>query len=624
MNKNVYRASLRDTRFLMWDVLGLESHPIMAGTGRTLVDAVLDRARDFSYETLGPLYQLSDRQGCVLDGGRVRLPEGFDVAWAQFRNECWTRIGIPEHDGGLGLPYVASVAVQELFYGANPAFMTLSGFALPLYFLIQRYGSPALNERFSEPLLDNRFTACLCMTEPQAGSDVGAVATRAHLLGGGRYRIEGSKVFISAGSHELSNNIVYVVLARVVGAPPGTQGLSCFLVPRFDLESGADNFVRCRRLEEKMGLHGCPTAEMSFGEDGDCIGELLGEVPNRGLLQLLTMMNHARLATGVFALGMASSAYLNAAEYAAQRLQGTDPRQVFNAAAPRVAIIQHGDVARMLVEMKTLVEGSRALIISVAAELSRVQWLRSTGGENSDISHAEGLVGLLTPVIKAHVSDASWRVAELAIQTHGGYGYVRDYPVEQYARDIKILSIWEGTNHIQAVDLLRDKLGFGRATGAIDLLTSEIDAFLASDRSTIGAELGPELLRARNCFVKVLGAIREMVSQKRMDVALLHANSVLRITAEMVVAWLLLRSASIAEQLLSLPDSSVDRDFYEGKILSARWLFTNSLPRIHQIVEVVCSGESSALSMGSALLADIDDAQGRAAPFRRRAAVSTP
>ncbi|MFY8044185.1 MAG: acyl-CoA dehydrogenase family protein, partial [Rhodoferax sp.] len=328
-----------------------------------------------------------------MENGKVRLPEGFEEAWSRFRSEHWGRIGIPESEGGVGLPYVATVAIQELFYGANPSFMTLSGFALPLYFLLQRYGSPELKRTFSEALLDNRFSACLCMTEPQAGSDIGAVTTRAHALDCGRYRLEGRKIFISAGSHELAENIVYVVLARIVGAPDGTPGLSCFLVPRFRIDGeGSDNFVRCLRLEEKMGLHGCPTAEMSFGDDGDCIGELLGEAPNRGLLQLLTMMNHARLATGVFGLGMASSAYLNAAEYAAQRVQGTNPRQVFNAAAPRVAIIEHGDVARMLLEMKTLVEGARALILTVAAELGRAQLLQANGGEKSEIARAEGLV----------------------------------------------------------------------------------------------------------------------------------------------------------------------------------------------------------------------------------------
>ena len=615
--KNAYRASLRDTRFLLWDVLRLDRSPMMQGMTRNVVDEVLEHARDFSYEVLGPLYQASDREGCTLAQGKVRLPEGFLMAWQRYRNESWNRISIPEQNGGFGLPYVAAVAIQELFNGANPSFMTLSGFSLPLHYLLQRYGSHDLQQKLSDALLDNRFSACLCMTEPQAGSDVGAVTSKAYPLGNGRYRIEGQKIFISAGSHELTENIIYVVLARIVGSPPGTQGLSCFLVPRFRLENGADNAVRCRRLEEKMGFHGCPTAEMSFGEDGDCIGELLGDTENRGMLQLLTMMNHARLATGVFALGMASSAYLNAAEYAAQRLQGTKPQQSFNAAAQRIPIIQHGDVARMLQEMKVLVEGSRALIFTAAAELGQAQWSRTTGGEKSGIERSEALANLFTPIIKAHVSDVSWRVAELAIQTYGGYGYIRDFPVEQYARDIKILSIWEGTNHIQATSLLRDRFGFGRATGTISLLTDQVIAFLAADHSTIGSELGPKLACALDCLIKALKAIRELVSERRMDIALLHANSVLRITADILIAWLTLRSASVAEQRLATLETTTDRDFLVGKILNARWFFSNALPQIHQVSEIICSGESTALSIGSALRSDIADAQRGTRPFRQ-------
>ncbi|MDR2031413.1 MAG: acyl-CoA dehydrogenase [Azoarcus sp.] len=596
-------------RFLLWDVFGLEADLHDSGPDRELTDRILDRAKDYAYDQLGVFYQAGDRQACRLSNGQVRLPDGFEGLWASYRREGWGCIGLPENEGGLGLPYAVSMAVMEMFYGANPAFMTLSGFCLPLYYLLKRFGSHALQNDYCGPLLSNQWSACLCMTEPQAGSDVGAISTKATPLSGdGLYSIKGKKVFISAGSQELTENIVYVVLARIAGARPGTIGLSCFLVPRYRIGDGADNGVRCLRLEEKMGFHACPTAELEFGQEGECVGHLLGEVPNRGLLQLLSMMNHARIATGIYALGMASSAYLNAAEYAAERLQGCHYRQVFNPVAPRVPIIEHADVRRMLFDMKTRVEGCRMLIYRLAVHLGRAQNLRAQGADAAQLAPHENLVNLLTPVVKAYVSDTAWHVADRAIQVHGGYGYTQDFPVEQYARDIKVLSIWEGTNHIQAVDLLRDKFGFGRSEVLSGLLAAHIRDFIKGNDSPIVGELGGQLESALSRLLDTLGRIYSLLRENRMEQALLHANTVLRMTAEVVLAWGHLESAAVAQDRLAAAPEA-ERAFYEGKILGARYVFANDLPKVFMDAERIVRADDSPLLAGDALRNDIECAR---------------
>jgi acyl-CoA dehydrogenase len=597
-----YVAAIRDIEFALWQQLAIETNLLTQVAYEHLdvvtVNDALKRTRDFALDVLGPLYQSSDREGAeLLPDGKIRLPQGFEEAWRLYKDGGWAGLSIPQSEGGLGFPYVVSTAIQEMLYGANPAFMTLSGFCVPLYFLLKKYGRAELQAAICPSLATLDWTACLCMTEPDAGSDVGAIATRARPLNDDRYAITGTKHFISAGSHDLAANIVYVVLARIEGAPTGTAGLSCFLVPRYRIESeesGADNHVRCLRLENKMGMKGCPTAQMGFGEHGESFGYLLGEKPHRGLLQLRSMMNQARITTGVFALGMASSAYLLSASYAAQRVQGTNQRMAFSVSAPRVRIVEHADVRRMLLEMKCTVEGCRALLYKMAYYGSFIPAADAVEHPDSPPWRRRLLIELLTPVLKAYLSDQAWRISELAIQVHGGFGYLIDGLVEQYARDVKVLSIWEGTNYLQAADLLRDKLGFGKRLTQLDVLERQILDELADAMLPEFADLQQQLVTALARLRETLGNEWEWVRKGRVDVVLLHATRVLRMFAHVLLGWVLLEAACTAARARSSCAEGQELiTFYEGKLLSVRFFFSHLMPMVELDASVIAHAETS-------------------------------
>nr|WP_256489575.1 acyl-CoA dehydrogenase [Pleionea sp. CnH1-48] len=451
------------------------------------------------------------------------------------------------------------------------------------------------------------------MTEAEAGSDVGALRTKAIKQDNGSYRIEGEKIFISAGMHDLADNIAYIVLARPEGAPSGTAGLSCFVVPRFRLnekgEPAESNGVHCVRLEEKMGLHGCATAHLEFGLQEPCYGYLLGDRENIGLFQLLNMMNLARIATGIYALGMASSAYLNAAEYASGRVQGADFRQAFNPRAAKVPIIQHVDVKRMLLEMKSKVEGCRALIVKLSFHQSMAMNIEFENAHDKDkkapwreehFKH-QGIVNLLTPIVKAYTSDQAWRIAELAMQVYGGHGYIADHPLEQYARDIKILSIWEGTNFMQSADLMRDKLAMGRDSKLLKLFHNEVSAFLDEHRGN--NVLHSELLtleRAVGTLVEAHALMGQWVKERKLEMIFGVSTRFLEMMAEVTISWLLLDGALIAQSAITASDVNDDeKAFYEGRILSAQFYIHNILPNVFSKYEIIKREDVSALESNS-------------------------
>ncbi|WP_438464470.1 acyl-CoA dehydrogenase [Marinomonas sp. PE14-40] len=648
---NAFRVDLRDQMFLLWEqfraqdtVLDSQIYPEF---DQAFCQYLITHAKDFAYQEMGPLYQVSDRQGARLSyetgeqresAGKVILPPGFEQLWQSYKEAGWGRLGSPLEYDGLGAPYLISQSINEIFMGANPAFMIYSGFASPALYLIDKFGDDQLKSRFCEPLAKNDFAACLCMTEPDAGSDVGNIRTKAVKQDNGMYRIEGEKIFISAGMHDLNDNIAYIVLARVEGAKKGTVGLSCFVVPRYQLgdmnasvahqkeeQTGShldsqlgspiDNGVRCVRLEQKMGLHGCATAQISFGQAAPCYGYLLGERENVGLKQLMTMMNLARIATGIYALGMASSAYLNAAEYAGNRIQGTSFKEAFNPRAQRVAIIEHIDVKRMLLEMKSKVEGCRALILKLCMHQSQLmnlnirqanpeQFEQSPTAEDKEKVEAQAyrhqsLVNLLTPIVKAYTSDQAFHVAETAIQVYGGHGYISDNPVEQYARDIKVMSLWEGTNFVQSADLFRDKLAMGRHSKLLALYQEEIMSFLTtakSDEATFSA-FAPQAKRledALNCLVDTHKLMGSWIRQQKMERIFAVSTRFLEMMAEVTLGWLLLDSMMVAKRALIYQENSNDEAFYQGKIQSGLFFMNNTLPNVFAKAQVIALEDDSA------------------------------
>jgi alkylation response protein AidB-like acyl-CoA dehydrogenase len=442
----------------------------------------------------------------------------------------------------------------------------------------------------------------MCLSEPHAGSDVGATKTRARPLGGTLYQISGTKCWISSGDHDLTENIVHLVLARIEGAPAGTPGLSLFIVPKIwvneDGSLGEPNDVTTASIEHKLGIRASATAVLNFGENDRCRGILVGGQPHQGMRQMFRMMNGARIWVGVQGLAVASTAYLNALAYARERLQGSSVRHFKDPNAPRVPIIEHSDVRRMLLEMKAKVEGMRTLAVKLSLHADLARALAAT--DQAKALHHQGQVDLLTPVLKAYCSDQAFRIAELAIQTYGGAGYVQDHPVEQYCRDAKIFSIYEGTNHIQALDLVARKLPSHGGKNFTAFL-GEITGFVETHTAQPGLSAEVRALgEAATALQRAAGALLELFMGGKLDQVTLVANAFLEMLAEVAVGHLLLEAAVVAEARLSEEDdeqSEAESDFYRGKVMAAKYFVNFVLPGVHAKLGAIIAGDRSALDI---------------------------
>ncbi len=446
-----YKAPLDEMNFVLdkiVDVGRLTALPSFADASTDTLAAMLEEAAKLIEEQVAPLRSPADEQGCSWNDGRVRLPDGFDAAYRMYAEAGWIGLANDAEYGGLGQPYTVAKAVEEMLCAANVAFSLYPGLTQSGFEAIRAAGSAAQKSRYLPKLANGEWTATMCLTESQAGSDLAAVRTRAIPQADGSYRIEGGKIFISGGEHDLTENTIHIVLARIVDAPAGIRGLSTFIVSKFDLDAenrpGARNAVRCESIEHKMGQHGSCTCTLQF--DG-ARGELLGE-PNAGIRNMFLMMNPARILVGVQGLGLCELALQNAARYAADRRQGARPDH-------SVAIIaEHPDVRRMLLRMRAITEGARVLVYETAFHAD----IAHAHPDASAREAANDWVELNTPLVKSYCTDAALELGSLAVQVYGGHGYVRDHGVEQILRDAKILALYEGTNGIQANDLVRRKL----------------------------------------------------------------------------------------------------------------------------------------------------------------------
>ncbi len=569
----------------MWELFDAENQLLKGpyhGRDRAHYDELLTRAHAFAVD-LGKSYRASDIEGCALqENGEVRLPEDYYPLWERYREE-WA----PVFTKGAALPPIISQLIFEMFMGANPSFMTYGGFTRPAIKLLQLHGTPH-QKGFLQPLLDYTWDACFCATEPRAGSDLTAVSSRATPVAGDVYAITGEKIYISAGMHSLTENTLYFALGRTETASPDSFSLSCFIVPRFwpDPETGKlePNHVECIALPRKMGLKGCANTHLVFGKSGTTRALLLGNRKNVGLLQLQPLMNQARMSTGMFGVGIASSAYLHAVQYAATRAQGRVIERTSDTTAPRVNIIEHADVQRMLLEMKSRVDACRGMLGKLAAFATRASIQEAAPEPDPDrVEKFRKLQLLLTPICKAFISDQAWKICELAIQVHGGVGYTDASPVEQCARDVKILSIWEGTNYIQSQDLVRDKLGFGRNSRLMRFYREELDAFLSAEEAR-GEALAPlcaERRRGADEVERALGAIADEVKEGRMRDSSQFYTRYLEMFGLVTGGWVLLESACIAQRRLRDPEVAKDpaeSAFYRGKVKSTNYYFANVFP----------------------------------------------
>jgi alkylation response protein AidB-like acyl-CoA dehydrogenase len=602
---NYFKADLRAIQFTLYEHLRVQQlfeFEAYSHLSREECDAVIDQCLRFATEVTGPLNGPGDRVGCSIEKGQVITPPGFKEAWRKAFELGFMSFTVAVEAGGFGGPRAIGVVLGELQSGANTAFDMYQGLTHGAADLIEVFALPEDKHRFLPPMLEGRFAGTMCLSEPHAGSDVGATKTRARPLEGNIYKITGTKCWISSGDHDLTENIVHLVLARIEGAPAGTQGLSLFIVPKVwvneDGSLGEPNDVTTASIEHKLGIRASATAVLNFGENDRCRGILVGGQPHMGMRQMFRMMNGARIWVGVQGLAVASTAYLNALAYARERLQGSSIRHFKDPNAPRVPIIEHSDVRRMLIEMKAKVEGMRTLAVKLSLHADLARALATT--DQAKALHHQGQVDLLTPVLKAYCSDQAFRIAELAIQTYGGAGYVQDHPVEQYCRDAKIFSIYEGTNHIQALDLVARKLpshGGKNFTAFLD----EITGFVATHTAQPGLSAEIRALgEAAAGLQRAAGALLELFMGGKLDQVTLVANAFLEMMAEVAIGHLLLEAAVVAEGKLSEEDDEQNEeasDFYRGKVMAAKHFVNFVLPGVPAKLGAILAGDRSALDI---------------------------
>ncbi len=486
----VYTAPLEDIRFTLRHIGGLDSLAELPGLEHLdteTVDLVLEEAARFARSELAPLDPVGDREGAVLVDGEVRTAPGFKEAYARFVEGGWNGLVFPEEWGGQNLPWLLNTAVAEMWNAANMTFELCPLLTQAAVEALLHHGTEDQKRIYLRRLVSGEWTGAMCLTEPQAGSDVGALRTRAE-RDGEIYRIRGQKIFITFGEHDMAENIVHLVLARLPGAPEGTKGISLFLVPKFlpdgNGRPGRRNDMRCIKLEEKLGIHASPTCVIAYGEEEGAVGWLVGE-ENAGMRCMFTMMNNARISVGIEGLGIAERAFRRALAYARERIQGRrDGRPV--------PILAHPDVRRMLLTMRAYTAAMRALCYLATAEVDRAA--RDADGERRRA--AAGRVALLTPLVKAWCTDRACEITSLAVQVHGGAGFIEETGVAQHYRDVRITPIYEGTNGIQALDLAGRKLTIENGRLPWDLfaeLRTELGALTRAGLSDLAGSLAPAL-----------------------------------------------------------------------------------------------------------------------------------
>ena len=565
-----YTAPLAEQRFVLDHVArigDLAALPGFEAATPDMVDAILGEASKLAADVFAPLNRIGDTEGAKRDGDDVRLPAGFAAAYARYVEGGWASLGAHPAHGGQGLPFVLASAVQEQLTSANMAFslcMMLSQGAIEA---LQAHASPELQATYLTKLVSGEWTGTMNLTEPQAGSDVGALRTAAVAHGDGSYRVKGTKIYITWGEHDVAPNIVHLVLARLPGAPSGTKGISLFLCPKI-LPDGSRNDLRCVGLERKLGIHASPTCTMAFGEHDACVGWLVGG-EGGGMKAMFTMMNHARINVGLQGVAIAEAAYQGALAFARERVQGSGPDR-----APR-RNVDHADVRRMLMTLKATTEAIRALAYYTAATVDRAH----AGGD----ADAQGLADLLTPVTKAYATDMGVELTSLAVQVFGGMGYVEETGAAQHLRDARIAPIYEGTNGIQALDLVGRKL----AGGAWKLLFADIrDDIRALPKGGDLAALGPYLDDALGALETATVWMSGNASSPGDDAA--GATPYLRMFGITVGGWLLAKQAVAAAALLERGDG--DPAFLAAKIVTARFFAEQVLPQATALLGPVTRG----------------------------------
>jgi alkylation response protein AidB-like acyl-CoA dehydrogenase len=614
MGATDYTVDLRDQHFILFEQLKVQDldDPKYEDYGQDLYEMVLGEAAKFATETIAPLNPIGDRQGCTWKDGVVTTPDGYKEAYAKFCEAGWPGVGIPVEADGQGLPAPVALAVNEIFTGASVAFSMYPGLTGSAGGLLLDMGTDWVKEHVVPHLVMGDWSGTMCLTEPQAGSAVGDAKTKAHRNEDGTYMLEGTKIFVSNGDHDLTPNIIHIMLARTPDAPPGIKGLSLFWVPKIlineDGSLGEPNDLFCSGIEHKMGINGSATSTLSLGDKGACKSWIIGR-EGEGIKRMFHMMNEARLGVGVQGYGVASAAYHCALDYSRERIQGTRFQEFKNVNATRVAIIEHPNVRRMLLYCRAQVDGMRSLGLTLANAAEVAALKKGTfEGEKAD-----DLLSVLTPVLKSWCTDQGFQVASQALQVFGGYGYCAEYPAEQHVRDSRIFPIYEGTNGIQAMDLVGRKMAMkgGQAfMGLMNWINDNLKQL--KDIPEFAAEL-KELEKSRDRLAAAAMHVMQVAMIGQMELPILHAPELLNLVGDVVIASLVGVQGVIAlpklKELAAADginltnvrarnkwlEGNSEAAFYQRKVDNLRWWAHHFLPRTETWRDMITSPDRSPL-----------------------------
>ncbi len=594
---STYVAPVKDMLFAMNELAGLQEIVGLPGNEEVssdLVEAILDEAGKFASEVVDPLNKVGDKQGNKWNNGVVTTADGFKEAYATFCETGWNGMPASTEFGGQGLPVTVSTAVLEMWKSASISFSLCQMLTLGAVEAIAHHGSDELKATFLPNMVSGKWTGTMNLTEPQAGSDLAAIRSKAEPRGDGSYAITGTKIFITWGEHDMAENIIHLVLARLPDAPPGVKGISLFIAPKFlvnaDGSLGERNDLICASIEHKMGIHGSATAVMSFGDKGGAIGYLVGE-PNRGLEYMFTMMNHARLNVGLEGVGVSERSYQHALAYARERVQG---RIIGDKSGEKKPILHHPDVRRMLMDMKSRTEAGRALAYYVAGCMDRAH-----SHPDADVRAAnQRRLELLTPVVKGWCTENAQGITWNGVQVHGGMGFIEETGAAQYMRDARIITIYEGTTAIQANDLIGRKTAKEGGKSMQQLL-----ADIAETASALRASDNAQLKGIADALGDGIAALDEatnwLIANYDANPQAAAAGSVpfLKLTGIVVGGWLMARSAAIAAERLD----AADGDFYKAKIGTATYFAQHVIPEANSYRDAIVGGAESVLALEEAL-----------------------
>jgi alkylation response protein AidB-like acyl-CoA dehydrogenase len=589
-----YKAPLDDMRFLLHEVFGAEQFlSSLIGSDELsveLLDAILEEAAKISGEVLAPINQLGDQQGCRLENGRVATPEGFPEAYRTFTEGGWGALtGEPDY-GGQGMPKMLAVLVEEMLFASNSSLalypILTSGAALAL----SLHGSEDLKQRYLPNLYSGRWSGTMCLTESHAGTDLGIIKTRAVPQADGSFKLDGTKIFITAGEHDLTENIIHFVLAKLPHSPAGAHGISLFLVPRMLVnEEGeiiGENGVSCGSLEHKMGIKGSATCVMNFDA---ATGYLIGE-ENRGLACMFTMMNYERLSMGLQGVGLADLSYQVARDYATDRIQGRAPAGPVSPEKAADPIIAHPDVRRMLLTMRANILAGRALTLYAASKLDTVKF----GTDQADREAASQLVELLTPVVKAYCTDRGFEDCVIGQQVLGGHGYIQEWGQEQAVRDARIAQIYEGTNGIQALDLMGRKTV--KSGGAyLGVLLAEVRAFIAAHQSA--AALQPCLEQLGKAGDEIAAATEQIITRSKADPAEIGAASYAYMEALGTFLYGYMWARILATAVSDSNGTGYSKTYRDALLQVGRFFFARLLPRYRMRLEELSGGAETLMAL---------------------------